>query len=87
MIKNKDTRSMVYIPVLKVTILEMSTNEIKLIKYVYISHIYLSMLVFLLSYHTVTSSGKNKESMIFRHTLCLIQVQYPDYKHTEKLAV
>lgn len=31
-IKNKDTRPMVNIPVLKVTILEMSTNEIKLIK-------------------------------------------------------
>jgi hypothetical protein len=39
MIKNKDTRPKVYIPVLKLTILEMSTNEIKLIKCVYVSHI------------------------------------------------
>jgi len=50
-------------------------------------HMYLSMLVFFLSYHTVTGSDKNKESTIFRHTLCLMQVHYTDYKHTEKLAV
>ena len=85
MIKNKDTRPMVYSPVLKVTILEMSANEIKLIVFMY--HIYLSMLVFFLSHHTVTGSGKNKESMIFTHILCLIQVQYTDYTHREKLAV
>lgn len=38
-IKNKDTSPVVYIPVLKVTILEMSTNEIKLVKCVYVAHI------------------------------------------------
>lgn len=38
-IKNKDTRPMVYSPVLKVTILEMSANEIKLIKCVYVSNV------------------------------------------------
>jgi hypothetical protein len=50
-------------------------------------HIYLSMRVFFSPYHTVMDSDKNKERTIFRHTLRLMQVQYTDYKHTEKLAV
>jgi hypothetical protein len=80
MIKNKDTRPTVYTLVLKVTILENSTNEIKLIRCEYVSHISF-LLVFFLSYHTVTGSDKNKESKILTHTLCLMQVQYTDYKH------
>lgn len=76
---------MVYILVLKVTILEKSANEIKLIRCEYVSHISF-LLVFFLSYHTVTGSGKNKKSKTFRHILCLTQVQYTDYKHKRKIS-
>jgi len=64
----------------------MNANEIKLITRVYVSHTSFYDCLFFFPI-IVTYSGKNKESMIFRHTLRFMQVQYTDYKHTEKLAV